>query len=48
MDSNLKEIHFALDELVDREYGTGHFENDSQRLKLLLSMYKEEVRTFEE
>ena len=48
MNPKLKEIHFALDELVDRLYGTGHFENDSQRLKLLLSMYKNEVQPYGE
>lgn len=41
MNANLLDLHKKLDLVVDRAYGSAEFRDDSQRLAMLLGMYKE-------
>lgn len=43
MNTNLLELHKKLDLVVDRAYRNADFRDDSQRLAMLLSMYKERM-----
>lgn len=46
MNANLLAMHKKLDLIVDRAYRSAEFKDDSQRLSMLLSMYKESVVLF--
>lgn len=41
MNANLLDLHKKLDLVVDRAYRSAEFRDDSQRLAMLLGMYKE-------
>lgn len=44
MNPRLLEAHQALDEVVDRAYKPSGFNDDNERLSLLLKMYSEKVK----